>query len=99
VITCPPEGIVTRNVDQRGEKGVAHRARCAGEPGEGMVGGRARGELAVADGQGHEHSETLVVLGQVAHHIGQEFEGVDVLGQERGCGWRGLVAAEHGRVD
>jgi hypothetical protein len=28
-----------------------------------------------------------------------EFEGVDVLGQERGCGWRALVAAEHSRVD
>src|SRR5712691_1380963 len=50
VITCPPEGIVTRNVDQGGEKGVAHLARCAGEPGEGMVGGRARDELAVPDG-------------------------------------------------
>ena len=50
VITCSPEGIVTRNVDQAGEKRVAHLARCAGEPGEGMVGCRARGELAVADG-------------------------------------------------
>ena len=50
MITRPSEGIVARNVDQGGEKGVAHRARCAGEPGEGMVGGRARGELAVAHG-------------------------------------------------
>lgn len=37
--------------------------------------------------------------GQVAHHIGQEFESVDVLGQERGCGWRHMAATEHGRVD
>ena len=41
--------IVTRNVDQGGEKGVALFARCAGEPGEGMVGGRARDKLAVPD--------------------------------------------------
>jgi hypothetical protein len=49
VITCTPEGIVTRNVDQGGEKAVAHLARCAGEPGEGIFGGRAGGEFAVAD--------------------------------------------------
>jgi hypothetical protein len=70
MITRSPEGIVERNVDQIGEKGVAHRARCAGEACEGMVGSRARGELAVADDQGHERQETLVVLGQIAHHIG-----------------------------
>ena len=50
MITRPPEGIIERNVDQGGEKGVAYRARCAGEPGDCMVGGRARGELAVSDG-------------------------------------------------
>ena len=44
------EGIVECNADQGGEKGVAHVARRAGEPGDGMVGGWARGELAVADG-------------------------------------------------
>ncbi len=48
--TCPPERIVARNLDEGGEESVAHRARCAGELGEGMVGGRARGELAVTDG-------------------------------------------------
>jgi hypothetical protein len=50
VITRPPQGIVERNVDQSGEKGVAYFTRCAGKPGDGMVGGRTRGELAVADG-------------------------------------------------
>jgi hypothetical protein len=50
VITRPSEGIVARNVDQGGEKCVAHRARCAGEPAERVVAGRARDELAVADG-------------------------------------------------
>jgi hypothetical protein len=88
VIAGPPECIVERNVDQGGQKGVAHFARCAGEPGDGTVGGRAGGELAVADGQGHEHLKPLIVLGQVAHHIRQQFEGVDVLVQERGRGWR-----------
>ena len=44
------EGIVECNVDQGGEEGVAHVARCASELGEGMVGGRARGEMALADG-------------------------------------------------
>ncbi len=33
VITRPPESIVARNLDEGGEKGVAHRARCAGELG------------------------------------------------------------------
>jgi hypothetical protein len=37
MIAGPPEGIVKRNVDQSGEKGVAHFARCAGEPGDGIV--------------------------------------------------------------
>lgn len=50
MITRPPERIVARNLNQGGEKGGAHLARCAGELGEGMVGGRARDELAVADG-------------------------------------------------
>jgi hypothetical protein len=50
VVTRPPKGIVARNVDQGGEKGVARRARCPGEPGDGVVGGRARGELTVAHG-------------------------------------------------
>jgi hypothetical protein len=70
VITRSPEGIVARNMDQGGEKRVARRARCTGEPGDGMISGRARGELAVPNGQGHERQETLVVLGQVAHQIG-----------------------------
>jgi hypothetical protein len=34
VITRPPEGIVARNLDEGGEKGVAHRARRASEPGD-----------------------------------------------------------------
>jgi hypothetical protein len=50
MITRSPKGIVARDLDQGGEKGVAHRARCAGEPGDGMVGGRARRELTMADG-------------------------------------------------
>ena len=50
MITRSPEGIVARNLDEGGEEAVAHCARCAGEPGEGMVGGWSWGELAVADG-------------------------------------------------
>ena len=49
MITRSPEGIVARNLDEGGEEAVAHCARCAGEPGEGMVGGRAGREFAVAD--------------------------------------------------
>ena len=45
-----PKGIVARNMNERCEKAVAHRPRSAGKPGEGVVGGRARGELAMADG-------------------------------------------------
>jgi hypothetical protein len=83
-MTRLPEGIVECNVDQGGEKGVAHVARCASELGEGMVGGRARGEMALADGQGHKCQKPLIVLGQVAHDIGQEFEGVGVRGSKMG---------------
>jgi hypothetical protein len=99
VIARPLDGIVERNVDQGSEKGVAYFARSAGESGDGMVGGWARHELAVADGQGRQHLKPLIVFGQVADHIDEQFEGVDVLGQERGGGWRGLVAAQHRRVD
>jgi hypothetical protein len=87
VITGPPEGIVERNVDQGGEKGVAHLVRCASEPRDCLVCGRARGELAVADGQGHEHLKPLIVLGQVAHHIRQQFRALT-------CSARSAAAAD-----
>jgi hypothetical protein len=57
------------------------------------------GELAVADGQGHEHQKPLSVLGHVAHYVGQEFEGVACSARGLGYGWRGLAIAEHCRVD
>jgi hypothetical protein len=61
VITCSPEGIVTCSADQAGKKRVAHLARGAGEPGDGMIGDRAKDALAVADSQSHEGQEPLVV--------------------------------------
>jgi hypothetical protein len=59
-MTRLPEGIVECTVDQCREKGVAHVARCASELSEGMVGDRAGGKMALADGtppgdqMGHE---------------------------------------------
>jgi hypothetical protein len=99
VITCSPEGIVTRSADQAGKKRVAHLTRGAGEPGDGMIGDRPQDALAMADGESHEHQEPLVVLGQVAHQAGQKLEGVGVLSQGHGCGGCLLVAAEHGGVN
>lgn len=99
MIACSPEGIVTRSADQGSKKGVTHRARGASEPSDGMIGDRAKAAVAMADSQRHEHQEPFVVLGQVAHQVGQECEGVGVLGQGHGGGGCLLVAAEHGGVD